>query len=337
MNSYYWKVGSLEFKICTNNKKIKLPYYPITEQKTEKLITIFLEEDEVKKQEILKKCQRTWKPCFPKELDIFYEVINKFLETKINFKNHVNSYYQKDNNIVGYFPYLSDDFILHYSYKTNNITLYGNEINLYRILMDFLTVYNNILPLHASSLKKENNVFTFISGSGGGKTSLILKLLQKDFEFITDDSLFISEDKIIPVSDQIAICKKFPNHPVIEKMVKNHKTEKTYIHLEKIAKIAKPTSLKKCSKPIYYYLQNKETSWRNLYRMKEPFPCISHHSFWCLHYFVTENQKQWAENRVEESFGFWQNQLENIKPLYLNFENFEDCVEDFAINVGGLK
>lgn len=332
---FYWKVGSLEFKICTNNKKIKLPYYPITEQKAKTLITIYLEENESKKQEILKNCQRTWKPCIPKELEIFYEVINKFLETKINLKHHVNSYYQKDNEIIGYFPYPSDNFLLHYSYKTNNITLYGNEINLYRILMNFLTVYNNILPLHASSIKKGNNVFVFISGNGGGKTSLILKLLQKDFEFITDDSLFIFKDKIISVSDQIAICKKFPNHPVIEKIVKNHKREKTYIHLEKIAKIATPSSLEKSSKPTYFYLQNKETSWKNLYKMKEPFPCISHHSFWCLHYFVTENQKQWVENRVEHSFKFWQKQIEDIKPYYLNFEAFEDCVENFEKEIGG--
>lgn len=297
-------------------------------------LTIWLEENAKKKQELLKQCQATWNLCIPEELQNFYECMNKYLNKKIKFSNHVNKYYQKNNEIVAWFPYPSDNFLLHYFYGKNIIILYGNKMNLERILLDFMTVTNTYLPLHASSVQKGNKVIGLLSESGGGKTSLVLQLLQKDFSFVADDSLFANQNTVIPVSDIISVRKSFPNHPIIKKVVSSHKEEKIFIHLREITKIAKPSRLASCTDWKFYLLQKQKSSWQGLANMEEPFPAISRHSFWCLHYFVPEHQKQFIENKIGKSFSFWEKKLEKIEPISINWQYFEEYVEDFANRIG---
>ena len=330
MYIYNWQIGEIKISICTNRKNLKLPHYPVTQIQVQKNIIIYLEEDIRKKEQLLKTCKETWNLCYPKELKNFYKVMNSYLIQKIHLESHVNYYYQKESSIVAYFPYYTDNFLLKYSYSDNIIKLYGNETNLYRILTDFASVNNKYLPLHASCLQKDKNVIGLVSTSGGGKTSLVLKLIQKGFNFVADDSLFMSQNKILPVSDLIAISKLYPNHPIIKRKIKRHKEEKVYIHLSKIAKMADELLLEKCTKTNFFYLQKRQGDWNGLKAMKEPFPCIAHHSFWCLHYFEENKQLEYIDQKAKASFSFWENKLQNIQPIKLNFSEFDKSVESFV-------
>lgn len=331
MNIHNWQIGNTKIIIYSNRKKIDLPYYPTeTENTKNQKIIIYLNEDKSEKERILKICKSTWELCYPKEIKLFYKTLNMFLSQKIDLDDHVNRYYKRNNQIIAWFPYYTDNFLIHYSYDNNIIKLYGTQINLYRILTDFASVNSTYFPLHASCLQKENNIIGLVGTSGGGKTSLVLKLIQKGFNFVGDDSLYMANNKVIPVSDLIAISKSFPNHPEIKRKIKKYKQEKIYIHLSNIAKIATPEYLKKCHNPTFFYLQKRKEEWKGLDSMKEPFPCIAHHSFWCLHYFETNNQKEFLFDKTKKSFDFWRNELKDIKPVYLNFEQFENSVENFA-------
>lgn len=295
-------------------------------------INIFLEDNESKKQQILEMAKRIWQPFFPEELQYFYKSINKKIQNKINPSEHINKYYRKNNEVIAWFPYSSDNFLLHYSYDSNKIVLYGNEMNLYRILMDFITVGSKYLPLHASCVQKGDKAIGLIGESGGGKTSLLIKLLQENCLFVADDSLFATENSITPVSDVISIRTKFPNNFQLEKILKGYKEEKVYIHIEEIAKLAHPSFLKTCSNIQFFFLQSQKSKWKNLRDLLEPFPAIAHHSFWCLHYFVQENQEQWVEEKVTKSFAFWEEKTRNIIPITIDFNNFDNYVKNFVKN-----
>ena len=293
-------------------------------------INIFLEENEKKKQQLLKIAKENWKPFFPKELEHFYNIMNKHIHKKIDLNKHINKYYRKNHEVIAWFPYSSDNFLLHYSYDSNKIILFGNKMNLHRILMDFITVGSTYLPLHSSCLQKGNKAIGLIGESGGGKTSLLLKLLQEGYSFIADDSLFATKESIFPVSDLISIRTKFPNNDKLEKILKGNKNEKVFIHIEKIAKLAQPSFLKNCSNIQFFFLQSKESKWKSLKELLEPFPCIAHHSFWCLHFFVQENQEQWIEEKIAKSFEFWEEKTKNIIPITIDFSDFDNYVQNFV-------
>lgn len=337
MYKYNWKIGYMLFEIYTYNSKLKNPFNNALKIENKELsqtnIKIYLINNIYEVKRLVSFCDKNWKLIIPKEIQYFYKSINDNLIYKIDYSNHVNKYYQNDNEIIAYFPYPSDNFLLHYSYSSNIIKLYGNEMNLYRVLIDFLTINNKYLPLHSSCVKNENEVICLLGDSGCGKTSFTIKLLEKGFKFISDDSLFATDKEILQVNKIIGICKKFPNNDLIEKLLENYNQDKVYLDVSKIGKISKFNSYRFSSNPLFIFLA-KNNSWKGLKYMKEPFPSISHHSFWCLHYFVKENQEKWIENRVEESFLFWDDKLKNIKTISIDFNNFENYIEDFIKKIG---
>ena len=65
--------------------------------------------------------------------------------------------------------------------------------------------------------------------------------------------------------------------------------------------------------------------------MEEPFPAISHHSFWCTKFLIKENinMNKWIENKLKNSLSFWINKTKNAKELNINFNDFEKEIERF--------
>ena len=314
---HIWQIEDIRFRIYTNSRNIKLPFYPKINRKINKNIQIFLDESIGKKKTIIQQCEKEWEKFIPKEIMLFYEKMNNKLYWKLNVKEHINRYYRKNDEIIGYFPHITDDFLIHYSYKNNNITLYGNYINLYRILIDFASVATENLPLHASGVQNDDTAIILLSESGGGKTSVMLNLLEKGYKFITDDSLFIIDDKIVTVSDLISVKKQFPNNKKIEKILKNYNQEKVNLHIGDIVNIKSTENVQNIK---YYMIRKYRFRWAGLQYIKEPFSAISKHSFWCQHYFSSCNQEEWIQEKIYKSFDFWNKRLVKIEPMYLNFD-----------------
>lgn len=65
--------------------------------------------------------------------------------------------------------------------------------------------------------------------------------------------------------------------------------------------------------------------------MNEPFPAISHHSFWCTKFLVKENKDldKWIENKLRDSLFFWENKTKNAQTITINFNEFESEIEKF--------
>ena len=218
---------------------------------------------------------------------MFYDSLNKYLDKHYDLKSHINKYYRRGNKVFAIFPYDNDNFYLHYSYDNNNIYLIGNEDNLNRIILDFLTSSSEILPLHSSAIGINKTALCILSDSGCGKTSLMLKLLEKHFSFITDDSLFSINNKVYRVSNIINV----------------------YISKD--------------------YYDSKEKENTNIIKiMKEPFPSISHQSYWCFHY-ITDNYLIKIQDIIKNSINYWEKELKDIKYLSSSelWENRRDITE----------
>ena len=329
---YNWQIGIYNFNIYTEKTKLNMPfhYFNFKSKKSIK-IKIFLNENKLEKNRVIEFCKEQGKLYIPDELNIFYNKLNKLLDKNLKIENHINKYYKYKNYLFAHFPYITDNFILQYTNKYNYIKIYGNENNLYRIILDFLTIYQKYLPLHASTISKENHSFSFIGESGGGKTSFLIKLLQKDYKFLADDSVFANNFKIFPTNYFLSVRKDFPNHPEINEITKKHKEEKIFINIEKeVYSILLSDSIN-ISKNTFYIINQKKKKWEGLTKMEEPFPAISHHSFWCTKFLIKENinMDKWIENKLKNSLSFWINKTKNAKELNINFNDFEKEIERF--------
>lgn len=201
-------------------------------------------------------------------------------------------------------------------------------------MLDFFTVCNTYLPLHASAISNKDIATCIISDSGCGKTSFLIQLLKRGYTFLGDDSIFADDFGIFPVSKIMGVRKDFPNDERIAAIIKSHKEAKIAINIEQVAKSFVFPNLKNFKKMQFIVLENSTKSWKGLKKMSEPFPAILHHSFWCLSYFIQENQKEWLTNKVKSSILFWEEKLNTAKQFTVDFNNFESCVEDFAKEIG---
>lgn len=333
-----WQIGNYIITIHTSQKIGPLPFHWVPAQEGIGIvpISIYLEENETLKEQVIHFCKERGKRFFPIELINFYDVLNKILGKRYSLKEHINKYYIYGNKVFAIFPYPTDNFVLQYSYQSNEILLWGSGNSLYRIILDLLTVSQKYMPLHASSIQKKQHCACLVSDSGCGKTSLLIQLLKRGYSFMSDDSVFANDTGIFPVSKILTVRKDYPNHPKIEKITKRHKEEKIAINIEQIAKSFLAKEQISWHNTNFFYLQKEKNSWKGLNQMIEPFPCIAHHSFWCMFYWTQKLgpdpiiQEKWLQNKIEKSAIFWKEKLQEIKPVTINLNCFEENADDFA-------
>lgn len=331
MNTYIYEIGSFIFEV---NSTIEIDCFPfntfIENNCLSKIhISIHLDDSDFLKKEFLEKCQNL-KSIIPSELEIFYTEINQLLHKKRNSKEHCNKYYTDGDHVFACFNYVTDNFCLKYSYTNNDIILYGNQYNLFRIILDFLSVSTTILPLHASALSRDNQGFCLIGNSKSGKTSILLKLLQRDFEFIADDSVFVNNDKIIRVSNSISI-RTDVTPPVFQTLGVEVNKKVNFI-VDKInCKVSDSATINKV-----IVLKKRSDEQYGLLDMHQPFPLISHHSFWCLHYLAKENKKEYITDLLSRSLSYWQEKIDNICHIDVDFSDFEAFIDNFCAYLNNL-
>lgn len=334
------KIGNFIFNIYSYFPYENLSFNKISENQKygDIAINIHVIRLDNKAKRFIKYCENEYIQFNPMNLRVFYDSLNKYLNKCYDLKSHINKYYRRGKKVFAIFPYTNDRFYLHYSYDNNNIYLIGNEDNLNRIILDFLTSSSEILPLHSSAIGVNETALCILSDSGCGKTSLMLKLLEKHFPFITDDSLFSVNNKVYRVSNIINVRKNFAENKIIDdyikkKVIKNTCQEKISINLNYLKNIIGFELGNSYSNKKYLYLEKKHCNFKekdsNVIKiMKEPFPSISHQSYWCFHY-ITNNYLIKIPNILKNSINYWEKELKDIKYLSSNdlWENRGDITE----------
>lgn len=89
---YIWQIGCFIFTIYTSRSDLKLPFFAISKEREQNFeiknlipITIWLEENPLIKEKMIKFCKDRGTLYIPNELTYFYQVINKELRKKLFF------------------------------------------------------------------------------------------------------------------------------------------------------------------------------------------------------------------------------------------------------------
>ncbi len=336
------KIGNFIFNIYSYfpYKNVSFNKIPKNQKYDNIEINIHVIRLDNKAKRFIKYCKNEYMQFDSMSLQVFYDSLNKYLDKCYDLKSHINKYYRRGKKVFAIFPYTNDNFYIHYSYDNNNIYLIGNEDNLDRIILDFLTSSSEILPLHSSAIGINETALCILSDSGCGKTSLMLKLLEKHFQFITDDSLFSINNKVYRVSNIINVRKNFAENKIIDDYIKKKISKNTYqekfsINLSYFKNNIGFELGNSYSNKKYLYIKKehcnlKEEEHNVIKIMKEPFPSISHQSYWCFHY-ITNNYLKKIPNIVKDSINYWEKELKDIKYLSSNdlWKNRGDITEKF--------
>lgn len=331
MNCIEQTIGNYQFTIYTYLDHLNFPFEAesILPEQTLISITIIMDELEKGKEKWMELTENGWKRSIPEDIAIFYQTYNQVLQKNEMVSKHINQYYQKGKETFAYFPYSTDQFFLHYSQDTSIVHLYGKEESVYRIIFDFLTIKAPLLPLHASGVGVGEKAGILVSESGCGKTSILIKLLQNKACFLADDSVFTNEKKVFRVSDQLSIRKEFPNDPKIKQIIQSHKEDKVGINIKKEASyLGFSLSHSAYEKQNFFILQKEERKWKGIKQAIEPFPCLNHHSFWCMNYVVKDHKKAWVTRLLQDSCGFWEEKLKQGYPIYVDFNHLDQTRQE---------
>lgn len=329
LNKRVYKIANFTFNIYSSMDNIDV-YINDSEKNNSITNDIELNIYVEKNNTIIKRFEEIYKHntiFYPNELKCFYEIINDEFIYKHNIEKHPNKYIKIKNNIYCYFNYIDDKFYLKYSYNDNNIYLCGNNENLNRILLDFISISQEVLPFHGSGVTYKKQAFGLITDSKCGKTSILIKLLENKCDFLTDDSIFIKEKKAYRVLNELSFRKEYPNNKFLEEYSKKIDTEKININMQKYHKKIGCNLSENTKIGNIFMLQKDIDKTKSILDIKQPFPAISKHSFLFLHY-VTDNFESYInnilQNTVKEAEGL-KNSLIYIK---INFDNIDKMVQE---------
>lgn len=335
-NTYKLRIGNYNFNIITS-KKLDLSNY-INIEKNENLeqvnLNIYLENSEELKNEFLNEC-KNMKKFIPNDINLFYSELSKTMNKTYTSENLYNKFYT--NGLENYycFEYVTDNFYVYFKKNDNKIIIIGDENNLERIIVDFLTVSNIFLPLHAIAVAKNSREgLGFLGESGSGKTSLMIKLMEKDYSFLTDDALFMNKDNnFIRVNNSFSFRKKYSNNIKLQQYCKNINKDKITINLNLAKHLIKFKFIGKIEGYEFYKLNNV----KKIQELNEPFPCISKNSFWCLDFIVKKNKKEYINNLITNSVNEWNKIITNSQYIKIDFENFDKFTNEFIKKAQGVK
>ena len=133
----------------------------------------------------------------PKELQVFYSVLGDLNLTHVPPELHCNKWWVENEIVYGVFPYITDRFRLLVYPNKNRIIIMGNLINLNRIVIDILSCFAIIPPLHGAAIKKNNKGYILLADSGVGKTRALSYLTKRGFSYVADEEIFWQHNQIL--------------------------------------------------------------------------------------------------------------------------------------------
>lgn len=81
--------------------------------------------------------------------------------------------------------------------------MFGNEGNLDRVILDILSCYAILPPLHAAAVCKDGEATLLLADSGAGKTRMLLRLLECGYSYLADEEVFWDRERICGVGQII--------------------------------------------------------------------------------------------------------------------------------------
>lgn len=133
-------------------------------------------------------------PC---QLRQFYSVMEELKISCLPPERHCNPWWQENGVIHARFPYMTDRFSLSVFPAEKKVEIFGNEKNLNRVILDLLSCYASLPPLHGAAFQKDGRAFLLLAGSGGGKTRAIQELLECGYTYIADEEVFWNGDRVL--------------------------------------------------------------------------------------------------------------------------------------------
>lgn len=208
MNVTTLKYGSLQIHI-ESNLPIKIPL-PLEQEKfptwtlpMQVKIRLFPLQTQLPKND---------KRDIPEVLNEFYSAIESMGIACLSPQRHCNAWWRDGEIICGLFPYETDNFLLKVLPSESVVEISGNENNLNRVILDILSCFASLPPLHGAAVQKNDRIIVLLGESGGGKTRILKSLIDKGYTYIADEEIFWVDNRILCCGRVIVEKGGRPNH-----------------------------------------------------------------------------------------------------------------------------
>lgn len=148
----------------------------------------------------------------PEALSEFYSAMDTMHIACLSPQKHCNVWWREGKIICGSFPYETDNFLLKVIPDESVVEIYGNESNLNRVILDILSCFASLPPLHGVAVQKNGRVIILLGESGGGKTMILKSLIGKGYTYIADEEIFWVDKQILCCGRVIVEKGGKPNH-----------------------------------------------------------------------------------------------------------------------------
>lgn len=132
----------------------------------------------------------------PEVLNEFYTAMDTLHIDCLPPYRHCNSWWKENGTLCAYFPYETDNFLMKIVPNDLLISIWGNEYNLNRVILDILACFAAIPPLHGAAVKKDERTIVLLGESGSGKTRVLKSLIDKGYTYIADEEIFWDGNQI---------------------------------------------------------------------------------------------------------------------------------------------
>lgn len=243
MQEVWNKNNTIQYEVRINNiciiinshiRELHFAVYPGKTDLNHKIIIWYEKEIPYECKNIFFQALAKGKKYFPKSILDAYDYLG-LGESDIN--KHINKYVQWNNGVFVHYSFPSDDFYVAYYKNSNEMYVWGNEANLERILISFLSMTGDTLPYHAACVRYHNKGFMIIGDTYSGKTSLVLSLLARGASYIADDILYVDENNCGHRCCEYLSIRNNYIQPNLKEAVEFSKAEKSFINISKMCLI----------------------------------------------------------------------------------------------------
>ncbi len=289
-------------------------------------LNIFFSDDSRLYEKILEQFRSLDRFILPPEILILYEIKKKLLNALDIPEEHPNRYHHHGNYRTAHFSYTTDNFFVEYEPNSRNIWIVGTPFNVQRLILDILMLSAPIAPLHAMAVEIHSTGHIFAGDSGTGKTRLLIDFLQRDAKMLSNDVVFVLNDKIIPFGGDLVIAGEAALRvPILERDSNIRYKRQLDLNSFNNVILGNITPVSNINLLLRTMIDRP-----TIHSMEQPFPIFPKHSFWCLP-LINPNHDEYfsfAYNYLSKSIEYWESLFQKAKMHKINLNQFELFASD---------